>query len=121
MSSIQSILGLLRHHQAMSFREEALKKEAAEWNRAIEISTSTAAEKAKLHDKIVKELKNSVLEAVAKKPRRTQLGLTRLSGLSRLIRSLLRWPVWVCPMPNRPSRFLKEINPPFKIQRTIFS
>ena len=50
----------------MSFREEALKKEAAEWNRAIEISTSTAAEKAKLHDKIVKELKNLVLEAIEK-------------------------------------------------------
>ena len=48
----------------MSFREEAFKKEAAEWNKAIEISTSTAAEKAKLHDKIVKELKNSLLEAI---------------------------------------------------------
>ena len=71
MSSIQSILGLLRHHQAMSFREEALKKEAAEWNRAMEISTSTAAEKAKLHDKIVKELKNSVLEAVEKTKKET--------------------------------------------------
>ena len=50
----------------MSFREEAFKKEAAEWNKAIEISTSTAAEKAKLHDKIVKELKNSLLEAIEK-------------------------------------------------------
>ena len=73
MSSIQSILGLLRHHQAMSFREEALKKEAAEWNRAMKISTSTAAEKAKLHDKIVKELKNSVLEAVEKTKKETAM------------------------------------------------
>ena len=48
----------------MSFREEAFEKEAAEWNKAIEISTATAAEKAKLHDKIVKELKNSLLEAI---------------------------------------------------------
>ena len=48
----------------MSFREKAFKKEAAEWNKAIEISTSTAAEKAKLHDKIVKELKNLLLEAI---------------------------------------------------------
>ena len=48
----------------MSFREEAFEKEAAEWNKAIEISTATAAEKAQLHDKIVNELKNSLREAV---------------------------------------------------------
>ena len=48
----------------MSIREEAFEKEAAEWNKAIEISTATAAEKAQLHDKIVNELKNSLREAV---------------------------------------------------------
>ena len=55
----------------MAFREEALKKEAAEWNKAMEISTSTAAEKAKLHDKVTKELKNSVLDAVEKTKKET--------------------------------------------------
>ena len=55
----------------MAFREEALKKEAAEWNKAMEISTSTAAEKAKLHDKITKELKNAVLDAVEKTKKET--------------------------------------------------
>ena len=68
----------------MSFREEALKKEAAEWNRAIEISTSTAAEKAKLHDKIVKELKNSVLEVVEK----TKKESTKAEEAERTIQTL---------------------------------
>ena len=47
----------------MSVREEAFEKEAAEWNKAIEISTATAAEKAQLHDRIVNELTNSWREA----------------------------------------------------------
>ena len=47
----------------MSVREEAFEKETAEWNKAIEISTATAAEKAQLHDRIVNELKNSCREA----------------------------------------------------------
>ena len=47
----------------MSVREEAFEKETAEWNKAIEISTAAAAEKAQLHDRIVNELKNSYREA----------------------------------------------------------
>ena len=68
----------------MSFREEAFKKEAAEWNKAIEISTSTAAEKAKLHDKIVKELKNSLLEAIEK----TKKEAARANEAERTIQTL---------------------------------
>ena len=48
----------------MTGREEALKNEVAEWNKAMEISAATAAEKAQLHDKIVNELKDSRREAV---------------------------------------------------------
>ena len=47
----------------MSVREEAFEKETAEWNKALEISTAAAAEKAQLHDRIVNELKNSYREA----------------------------------------------------------
>ena len=48
----------------MTGREEALKNEVAEWNKAMEISAATAAEKAQLHDRIVNELKDSRREAV---------------------------------------------------------
>ena len=55
----------------MAFREEALKKEAAEWNKSMEISTSSAAEKAKLHEKITKEIKSAVIKAVEKTKKET--------------------------------------------------
>ena len=54
----------------MTGREEALKKEVAEWNKAMEVSAATAAEKAQLHDRIVNELKDSCREAVEKEASR---------------------------------------------------
>ena len=54
----------------MTGREETLKNEVAEWNKAMEISAATAAEKAQLHDRIVNELKDSCREAVEKEASR---------------------------------------------------
>ena len=46
----------------MAQREETLKKEVAEWDHALEISTSQAAEKAKQQERIIKEIKSSALD-----------------------------------------------------------
>ena len=43
-------------------REETLKKEVVGWDKAIEISTSQAAEKAKQQEYIIKEIKASALK-----------------------------------------------------------
>ena len=47
-------------------QEEALKKEVAKWDKAMEISTSKAAEKSKQQDRIIKEIKASALEILEK-------------------------------------------------------
>ena len=47
-------------------REQTLKKEVAELDMAMEISTSQVAEKAKQHEYITKELKASALDEVEK-------------------------------------------------------
>ena len=56
----QSILSLLRHHQAMSLREQALKQEVADWDRALQTSTSLAVEKSKQQEDTIKKLTASL-------------------------------------------------------------
>lgn len=118
---LQSILGLLRHHQAMAFCEEALKKEAAEWNKAMEISTSTATEKAKLHDKITKELKNAVLDAVQKTKKETDRADEAERAVKALQESLRIANLGVSEAKKKPLRALKETRLPFKRKRLISS
>ena len=48
----------------MAMRERALKQEVADWDKAMQTSTSTAAEKAKQHEEIIKEIKASALQSV---------------------------------------------------------
>ena len=60
----QSIFSLLHHHQVMATRERALKQEVADWDKAIQASTSTAAKKAKQQEDVIQEIKASLLDSV---------------------------------------------------------
>ena len=48
----------------MSLREEALKQEIADWDKALQTSTSLAADKSKQQEGTIKELSASLLTAV---------------------------------------------------------
>ena len=48
----------------MAMRERALKQEVADWDKAMQASTSTAAEKAKQQEDVIKEIKASLLDSV---------------------------------------------------------
>lgn len=88
LSLSQSILSLLRHHQAMSLHEQALKQEVADWNKALKTSTSLATDKSKQQEGTIKELSASLRTAVEETKKEKSRANEALQAVEILNKSL---------------------------------